>query len=119
MRLGSCDADGVREVPSCEVIEPDMCGCHLTGKRRQRGGGHSALIGVDDRVRLAEAESTMRQRILREHMQAGVTIVDPARTAIEAGALTPLPATAFPLEEAAAAQDAVENGAVGKVVVTV
>jgi NADPH2:quinone reductase len=39
--------------------------------------------------------------------------------AIEAGALTPLPTTAFPLEEAAAAQDAVENGAVGKVVVTV
>ncbi len=44
---------------------------------------------------------------------AGIT------AAIEAGALTPLPATAFPLAEAAAAQDAVENGAVGKVVVTV
>jgi NADPH:quinone reductase len=39
--------------------------------------------------------------------------------ALEAGALTPLPNTAFPLDEVAAAQDAVEGGAVGKVVVTV
>jgi NADPH2:quinone reductase len=39
--------------------------------------------------------------------------------AVEAGALTRLPTTAFPLDEVAAAQDAVEGGAVGKVVVTV
>lgn len=37
--------------------------------------------------------------------------------ALEAGALTPLPATTFPLDEVAAAQDAVERGAVGKVIV--
>jgi NADPH2:quinone reductase len=40
-------------------------------------------------------------------------------SALEAGALTPLPVLAFPLEEIAAAHDAVEGGAVGKVVVTV
>jgi NADPH:quinone reductase len=38
-------------------------------------------------------------------------------SAIEAGALTALPITRFPLDEIAAAHDAVEGGAVGKVVV--
>jgi NADPH2:quinone reductase len=37
--------------------------------------------------------------------------------ALRAGALTPLPATRFPLGEIEAAHDAVENGAVGKVLV--
>jgi NADPH:quinone reductase len=46
---------------------------------------------------------------------AGETIT----AALAAGALTPLPVTAFPLEETAAAHEAVEQGAVGKVVVTV
>jgi NADPH:quinone reductase len=39
--------------------------------------------------------------------------------ALAAGALTELPATRFPLEEIAAAQDAVEGGAVGKVLVDI
>jgi len=39
--------------------------------------------------------------------------------ALAAGALTELPVTRFPLEEIAAAQDAVEGGAVGKVLVDV
>jgi bifunctional UDP-N-acetylglucosamine pyrophosphorylase/glucosamine-1-phosphate N-acetyltransferase len=40
-------------------------------------------IGVNTRVHLAEAEAAMRQRINREHMLAGVTIVDPASTYID------------------------------------
>jgi bifunctional UDP-N-acetylglucosamine pyrophosphorylase / glucosamine-1-phosphate N-acetyltransferase len=43
------------------------------------------FLGVDDRVRLAEAEQLMRQRILRQHMLDGVTITDPATTYIDAG----------------------------------
>jgi NADPH:quinone reductase len=39
--------------------------------------------------------------------------------ALAAGALTELPATRFPLEEIAAAQDAVEGGTVGKVLVDI
>lgn len=39
-------------------------------------------LGVDDRVHLAEAERVMRQRILVGHMEAGVTVVDPATTYI-------------------------------------
>lgn len=40
-------------------------------------------IGINTRVHLAEAEAAMRQRINREHMLAGVTIIDPASTYIE------------------------------------
>jgi bifunctional UDP-N-acetylglucosamine pyrophosphorylase/glucosamine-1-phosphate N-acetyltransferase len=40
--------------------------------------------GINDRVQLAEAEATMRDRIRRRHMLAGVTIVDPPSTFIDA-----------------------------------
>jgi bifunctional UDP-N-acetylglucosamine pyrophosphorylase/glucosamine-1-phosphate N-acetyltransferase len=42
-------------------------------------------IGVNTRVQLSEAEAAMRQRINRQHMLAGVTLVDPHSTYIEAG----------------------------------
>jgi bifunctional UDP-N-acetylglucosamine pyrophosphorylase / glucosamine-1-phosphate N-acetyltransferase len=41
-------------------------------------------LGVNDRVALAEAEKTMKQRINKQHMQNGVTIIDPATTYIGA-----------------------------------
>ena len=41
-------------------------------------------LGVNDRVALAEAEQTMKQRINKQHMQNGVTIIDPATTYIGA-----------------------------------
>ncbi len=43
------------------------------------------VMGVNDRLDLATAESIFRTRILRSHMQAGVTIHDPATTFIEPG----------------------------------
>ena len=42
-------------------------------------------IGVNTRVHLAEAEAAMRRRINEQHMLAGVTLIDPASTYIEAG----------------------------------
>jgi len=42
-------------------------------------------IGINTRVHLAEAESVVRQRINRDLMLAGVTMIDPASTYIEAG----------------------------------
>jgi bifunctional UDP-N-acetylglucosamine pyrophosphorylase/glucosamine-1-phosphate N-acetyltransferase len=42
--------------------------------------------GVDDRVDLAYATTQLQRRILEEHMRAGVTIVNPQATTIEAGA---------------------------------
>ena len=41
-------------------------------------------IGINTRIHLAEAETAMRRRINAAHMLAGVTIVDPANTHIEA-----------------------------------
>lgn len=42
-------------------------------------------IGINTRVHLSEAEAAMRQRINRDLMLAGVTMIDPASTYIEAG----------------------------------
>ena len=47
-------------------------------------GEAEEVLGVDDRVRLAETEQVARARILRRHMLGGVTIVDPASTYIDA-----------------------------------
>ncbi|ANE45995.1 bifunctional N-acetylglucosamine-1-phosphate uridyltransferase/glucosamine-1-phosphate acetyltransferase [Paenibacillus swuensis] len=41
-------------------------------------------IGVNDRLALAEAERMMRERILRQHMVNGVTLIDPSSTYIDA-----------------------------------
>ena len=42
-------------------------------------------IGINTRVHLAEAETAMRQRINAAHMLAGVTMIEPQTTYIEAG----------------------------------
>lgn len=59
-----------------------------------RDAGHNVIaletedpgeaIMVNDRVQLAEAEGELRRRINRVWMRAGVTMVDPARTYIDA-----------------------------------
>ncbi len=41
-------------------------------------------MGINDRVQLAAAERLLRVRIAEEHMRAGVTIVDPQTTFIDA-----------------------------------
>lgn len=43
------------------------------------------VMGVNDRVQLAQAEGLMRQRILEQLMLSGVTVTDPASTFIDAG----------------------------------
>jgi bifunctional UDP-N-acetylglucosamine pyrophosphorylase/glucosamine-1-phosphate N-acetyltransferase len=45
----------------------------------------SEVEGVNTRVELADAASFLRARVNKEHMLAGVTIVDPATTWIEPG----------------------------------
>lgn len=40
-------------------------------------------IGVNDRVQLAQADRILRERICREHMLNGVTIINPEQTYIE------------------------------------
>ena len=45
----------------------------------------SEWIGVNTRVHLAEAEGALRARINRRWMEAGVTMIDPATTYVQAG----------------------------------
>lgn len=40
------------------------------------------LLGINNRIQLAEVEAIMRRKILNMHMEQGVTIVDPANTYI-------------------------------------
>jgi bifunctional UDP-N-acetylglucosamine pyrophosphorylase/glucosamine-1-phosphate N-acetyltransferase len=49
-----------------------------------KGGDPVAAEGVNTRVELAEAASALRVRVNEAHMLAGVTIVDPASTWIDA-----------------------------------
>ena len=42
------------------------------------------LLGINDRAQLADAELDMRLRILETHLAAGVTMLDPATTYIDA-----------------------------------
>ena len=42
-------------------------------------------IGINDRSAMAQADATLRARIISEHQRNGVTIVDPASTFIDAG----------------------------------
>ncbi|MER6507831.1 bifunctional UDP-N-acetylglucosamine diphosphorylase/glucosamine-1-phosphate N-acetyltransferase GlmU [Nonomuraea sp. NPDC050227] len=60
-----------------------------------RGDGHRVgacvaadyveVEGVNDRVQLAFARKVLNQRLLEQHMRAGVTVVDPATTWVDVG----------------------------------
>lgn len=60
---------------------------------RAAGEGVAALavpaageaMGINDRVQLAEAGAILRRRLNAAHMRAGVTLIDPAATYIDAG----------------------------------
>jgi bifunctional UDP-N-acetylglucosamine pyrophosphorylase/glucosamine-1-phosphate N-acetyltransferase len=64
----------------------------IAGVARNRGAAVGALlwpdpkvgIGVNNRLELAEAANLLNQRILKQHMLAGVSIVDPITTFIDA-----------------------------------
>jgi bifunctional UDP-N-acetylglucosamine pyrophosphorylase/glucosamine-1-phosphate N-acetyltransferase len=43
------------------------------------------LLGINDRVQLAEVRAIAQQRILERHMLAGTTVLDPAATVIDVG----------------------------------
>lgn len=47
-------------------------------------GDRRLVIGINNRVELASARAEMQRRILERMMIAGVTVVDPSRTAVDA-----------------------------------
>ena len=46
---------------------------------------HHEILGVNDRIQLAELGRLLNDRMLAEHMRAGVTVIDPASTWIDVG----------------------------------
>ncbi len=54
------------------------------------------LVGINDRIALAEAETILKKRILESHMRAGVTIIDPMNTYIEKEVRIGADTTIFP-----------------------
>ncbi len=73
---------------------------HLAGDGRAVATLSTADVtqaqGVNTRVELAEAGAALRDRILQQHMLAGVTVVDPATTWIDAGVRIEPDATVHP-----------------------
>jgi bifunctional UDP-N-acetylglucosamine pyrophosphorylase / glucosamine-1-phosphate N-acetyltransferase len=66
-----------------EFYLPDVL-AHLEPVAVVRLDDADEALGINDRSTLASAGAVMRQRILRRHMLAGVTITDPASTFIDA-----------------------------------
>jgi bifunctional UDP-N-acetylglucosamine pyrophosphorylase / glucosamine-1-phosphate N-acetyltransferase len=78
-RLGADNAQG-------EVYLPDTL--PLLRADGQRVGAHvtddaSVCLGVNDQAGLAEVRAIAQRRILGAHLEAGVTIIDPARTVVD------------------------------------
>lgn len=48
-------------------------------------GDPAEMLGVNSREQLAECSEILRRRVLRQHMENGVTITDPSTTIIDAG----------------------------------
>jgi bifunctional UDP-N-acetylglucosamine pyrophosphorylase/glucosamine-1-phosphate N-acetyltransferase len=59
-------------------------------------GSLEETLGINDRVQLAAVEQMLRRRILERHMYAGVTIMDPATTYIDADAAIGLDTVILP-----------------------
>ena len=80
--LGRLDAENVQG----ELYLTDTIGHLVAGGRRVdavRSDDPDAVGGVNTRAELAEAAAVLRDRIVLDHMLAGVTVVDPATTWIE------------------------------------
>src|SRR5579875_392299 len=73
--------------PSGEYYLTDLVGVASSQGRTVAtvGGSLDETVGINNRVQLAEVEQLLRRRILERHMYAGVTIIDPATTYIDAG----------------------------------
>lgn len=87
------------------------------------GGGQAVMVhvvddqtvvmGVNSRVDLAEAARLMRQRILERHMLAGVTVVDPASTYVDAGVVIGRDTTLEPITTLSGSTVIGENCVIG------
>ncbi|ETK31039.1 bifunctional UDP-N-acetylglucosamine diphosphorylase/glucosamine-1-phosphate N-acetyltransferase GlmU [Microbispora sp. ATCC PTA-5024] len=80
-RVGAANAQGEQYLTDVLAIlreDGHRVGAHVAAD-------HVEVEGVNDRVQLSFARRVLNQRILEAHMRAGVTIVDPGSTWIDAG----------------------------------
>lgn len=78
-RLSNKNAQGEYYLTDCiELIQKD--GGKVSNYRVE---DPEEGLGINDREQLAYANSLMRERILKRHMKAGVTIIDPKNTYID------------------------------------
>jgi bifunctional UDP-N-acetylglucosamine pyrophosphorylase/glucosamine-1-phosphate N-acetyltransferase len=80
-RVGTDNAQGEKYLPEVLTVlrdQGDVVAAHVVDD-------HALVLGVNDRVALADVTALAQRRILEDHMRAGVTIVDPASTRIDAG----------------------------------
>jgi bifunctional UDP-N-acetylglucosamine pyrophosphorylase / glucosamine-1-phosphate N-acetyltransferase len=79
--------DALPRNPSGEYYLTDLIGIASSQDRviATVTGTLEETIGINDRVQLAAAEQLLRRRILDQLMYAGVTIIDPSTTYIDAG----------------------------------
>ncbi|MCT9931557.1 bifunctional UDP-N-acetylglucosamine diphosphorylase/glucosamine-1-phosphate N-acetyltransferase GlmU [Planotetraspora sp. A-T 1434] len=79
-RVGAANAQGeeyLTDVLSILREDGHRVGAHVAGD-------YVEVEGVNDRVQLAFARRVLNERILKAHMKAGVTVIDPASTWIDA-----------------------------------
>jgi bifunctional UDP-N-acetylglucosamine pyrophosphorylase / glucosamine-1-phosphate N-acetyltransferase len=80
-RVGTDNAQGERYLPEVLTLLRDQgatVAAHVVDDP-------ALVLGVNDRVALADVRAIAQRRILEDHMRAGVTIVDPGSTLIDAG----------------------------------
>jgi bifunctional UDP-N-acetylglucosamine pyrophosphorylase/glucosamine-1-phosphate N-acetyltransferase len=78
-KVGTDNAQGERYLPDVLPLLSDK------GVGARVVDNADLVLGVNDRRQLAQIQSLAQQRILATHMIAGVTIVDPGTTLVDAG----------------------------------
>ncbi|RKN37736.1 bifunctional UDP-N-acetylglucosamine diphosphorylase/glucosamine-1-phosphate N-acetyltransferase GlmU [Streptomyces hoynatensis] len=75
-RVGTDNSQGEQYLPDVlRILREDG---HRVGA--QQAADHRELVGINNRVQLAEARRLLNDRLLERAMLAGVTVVDPATT---------------------------------------
>jgi bifunctional UDP-N-acetylglucosamine pyrophosphorylase/glucosamine-1-phosphate N-acetyltransferase len=80
-RLSADNAQGELYLP--QVV--DLLHAERRTIRAHRAADAAVVLGVNDRVQLADVRAVAQRRILEAHMRAGVTVVDPASTLVDVG----------------------------------
>jgi bifunctional UDP-N-acetylglucosamine pyrophosphorylase/glucosamine-1-phosphate N-acetyltransferase len=107
-RLSTNNSQGEQYLPeviSIFVADGLPIGAHVADEEQ--------IAGVNDRVQLAAAGRAYNARLLERHMRAGVTIIDPATTWVDAGVELEADVTLLPSVELHGATRVAEGAEIG------